>query len=345
MTHTAFPGPPPLFAASVPDMSVDLSKRAKPTVLTALCWVAAVPCAVWALVRGLGLDHGPIIQLIAFTPYVTGASIVIAVLMLALRRWRPAMVAVLAAAALTAMVLPRALPDADRGAGGGPELRVMTTNVLGGGADPDALIALIRAHEVDLLAVQEFTPDVAAELDTRGLGTILPYRQLNPINSAAGSALYSRFPLVDVGVREHPSGFSQAYGTVTVPGATPILAESVHPMAPWGLPVLDDWRTDLGNEPRATPDGPVRLLLGDFNSTLDHSPLRALVASGYRDAADATGQGLTGTWGPYDGDPIPPVTLDHVLADERIRVESLQVLDLPGSDHRPVFATLGLPRD
>ncbi|MDR7273246.1 endonuclease/exonuclease/phosphatase family protein [Catenuloplanes atrovinosus] len=322
-------------------MSVDLSR--KTSLLTTLCWVAAVPCAVWALVRALGLDYGPIIQLIAFTPYVTGGTLVVAALTLALRRWWAAGLAVLAAVALTAMVLPRALPDPDRGAGGGPALRVMATNVLGGGADLDALMELIRGHQVDVLAIQEFTPEVEAGLESRGLAAILPYRQLNPIFSAAGSALYSRYPMTDAGVREHPSEFTQAYGTLTVPGAVPVVAESVHPMAPWGAPVLDDWRVDLHNEPRATPDGPPRILLGDFNSTLDHSPLRDLIASGYRDAADATGKGLTGTW-PYDGSPIPPVQLDHVLVDERIRVESMEILDLPGSDHRPVFAELSLPR-
>ncbi|MDQ0368967.1 endonuclease/exonuclease/phosphatase family protein [Catenuloplanes indicus] len=324
-------------------MSVDLSRRSRRP-LSVVCWVAAGPFAVWALVRGAGLDYGPAIQLIAFTPYVTGAALVVALVTLVLRRWAPAVLAVLAAVALTAMVLPRAVPDADRGAAEGPVLRVLTANVLGGGAQPDALIALVREHDVDVLAIQEFTGAVGAALDARGLAGELPYRQLHAIDSAAGSALYSRYPLTDVGVRVHSSQFTQAYGTVNVPGAAPVLAESVHPMAPWGMPVLDDWRTDLGNLPRATPDGPVRLLLGDFNSTLDHSPLRALVASGYRDAADATGRGLLGTWGPYDGSPIPPVQLDHVLADRRIRVESLEVLRLPGSDHRPVFATLRLPR-
>jgi endonuclease/exonuclease/phosphatase family metal-dependent hydrolase len=121
------------------------------------------------------------------------------------------------------------------------------------------------------------------------------------------------------------------------------MVESIHPLAPWAVHVLDDWREDLAGQPRATPDGPLRVLLGDFNATLDHAALRDLIDSGYRDAADAVGAGLAGTWGPYDGTPLPPVTLDRVLADERIGVADVAVVDLPGSDHRPVFAELILP--
>ena len=71
--------------------------------------------------------------------------------------------------------------------------------------------------------------------------------------------------------------------------------------------------------------------------------MRALIRSGYTDAADAAGQGWAGTWGPYDGDPIPPVTIDHVLVDERIRVDAASVHDQPGSDHRAVLAAITLP--
>ena len=85
------------------------------------------------------------------------------------------------------------------------------------------------------------------------------------------------------------------------------------------------------------------ILAGDFNATLDHSVLRSLISTGYRDAADVVGKGFVGTWGPYDGDRIPPVTLDRVLADKRIGVVDVAVFDLAGSDHRPVMATLTLP--
>jgi endonuclease/exonuclease/phosphatase (EEP) superfamily protein YafD len=71
--------------------------------------------------------------------------------------------------------------------------------------------------------------------------------------------------------------------------------------------------------------------------------MRDLIATGYRDAADIMGDGFVTTW-PYDGTRLPPVTIDHVLADRRIGVRGFEALRLPGSDHRPILATLLLPR-
>ena len=262
---------------------------------------------------------------------------------LVLRRWGAAAVAAAAAAVLVACVLPRALPDADPGPRDGVRLRVLTANLLKGGADPDRLLRLVRDGAVDVLAVQEFTPAAAAALDARDIAGLLPHRRLAAEPGTTGSGLYSRHPITAAGTRRNDGGFAQAYGTVAVPGAGPVVVESAHPAAPYAVSALDDWHTDLAAQPRADPGGIPRILLGDFNSTLDHGLLRSLVDSGYRDAADATGAGLVGTWGPYDGDPIPPVALDHVLADRRIGVRQVAVHDLPGSDHRPVYAELVLP--
>ncbi|HEX8632460.1 MAG TPA: endonuclease/exonuclease/phosphatase family protein [Catenuloplanes sp.] len=308
----------------------------------ALCWLAVLPAALWAVVRVFGVDHGPLVQLLAFTPYVAAWALVPAVLAVALRQWRPAAVAVLAAVALIGCVAPRAVGGPEAPAGG-PPLRVLTANLLVGGADAAALVTLVREHRVDLLAVQEFTAAAGTALQSAGLTGLLPHRQLNPEDGTTGSGLYSRLPLRDGGVRRNGGGFTQAYATVEVPGGPAVLVESVHPLAPYAVSVLDDWRADLDAQPRATAGGPVRLLLGDFNATLDHAPLRRLIASGYVDAADTVGAGLTGTWGPYDGDLIPPVTIDHVLVDRRVTVQQVRVFPLAGSDHRPVLAALTLP--
>ncbi|MEH1014538.1 endonuclease/exonuclease/phosphatase family protein [Micromonospora sp. CPCC 206060] len=311
--------------------------------LTVLCWLAAAPGLGVTVVRLTGADHGPLVQLLAFTPYVAASTPLAVLLALALRRWWPAGVATLTALALIGVVVPRVVPDRAWETTG-PLLRVLTANLLKGGADPAHLVGLVRTHRVDVLAVQEFTATAAAELDRAGLATLLPHRHLNPETGTTGSGIYARFPLRDGGMRRNPGfGFSQAYATLTVDGAPPVLVESVHPAAPYAVSVVDDWRTDLAAQPPATPDGPLRILAGDFNATLDHAPLRALLDTGYVDAADAAGAGLVGTWGPYDGDPIPPVTIDHVLVDRRILVRTVSVHGLPGSDHRAVLAELRIP--
>jgi endonuclease/exonuclease/phosphatase family metal-dependent hydrolase len=210
------------------------------------------------------------------------------------------------------------------------------------------LLDLVRDRRVDVLALQEYTREAEAALDRAGIATLLPYRETHPAGGGSGSAVYSRLPLNEGGVRTNQCGFLQAYATVTVPGKIPVLVESAHPSAPSDLKNLDCWRADLAGEPGATdppatPDGPVRVLAGDFNSTLDHHALRRLIGRGYRDAAESAGRGLAGTWGPYGGSLVPPVTIDHVLVDRRIGVGAVGVDRLPGSDHRAVFAELTVP--
>ncbi|MFI7072102.1 endonuclease/exonuclease/phosphatase family protein [Micromonospora sediminicola] len=311
--------------------------------VTAACWSAAAPVAAGAVLRLTGLERGPLVLTTAFTPYVAGLAWVVAVPALALRRRAPAAVAALAALALLGAVAPRALPD-DRPPAAGPTLRLLTANLRLGSADPAGLVELVRARRVDVLTVQELTPRFAADLDRLGLATLLPHRSLSPEVGATGSGLYARHPLSDTGHRRNRGFFfTQAYGTVAVPGAPPLRVESAHPAAPYAVDVVPDWWTDQRAQPPATPTGGLSVLAGDFNATLDHAALRDLIATGYTDAADATGTGLGGTWGPYDGDPIPPVTIDHVLVDRRIAVRAAGTWPVPGSDHRALLAELRLP--
>jgi endonuclease/exonuclease/phosphatase (EEP) superfamily protein YafD len=119
-------------------------------------------------------------------------------------------------------------------------------------------------------------------------------------------------------------------------------------VAPWGAPGMANWYHDLRSQPPATVRGPTRILLGDFNATLDHATLRRLVNSGYRDAAAVAGTGLRTSWPsqwPSTGRRLTlPVTLDHVLADRRIGVAAARPYRIAGTDHRAVYAELVLPR-
>jgi endonuclease/exonuclease/phosphatase (EEP) superfamily protein YafD len=312
--------------------------------LDVILWTAIAGIAGWAAARLIGLDGPfPLMQLMAFTPYVAAAALVPLAVALATRRPVAAVAAALVAVSLAACVLPRAIDDGAT-TPRGPELRVMSANLLAGAADSARVVELVRRHRVDVLAVQEFTPQGAADLDALGLGALLPHRATHPLPGVVGSGIYSRYPLRDLGLQVLPSTFGQARAAIDVPGADPVELVSVHPCAPAAPGFERCWARDFAHLPAATANGPVRVLAGDFNGTLDHSRVRRLLATGYRDAAATAGTGLVPTW-PYDERwYVPGVTLDRVLADRRVGVGEVSVHDVRGSDHRAVIAELVLPK-
>ncbi|GIF50919.1 endonuclease/exonuclease/phosphatase family metal-dependent hydrolase [Asanoa ferruginea] len=318
-------------------------QRGRSVAAAVACWLAVAPGVAWTAIRLGGWERGPLVQLIAYTPYTAGLTVVPLIGALALRRWRAAAVAALSLAALAGVVLPRALP-AGAADTGGPRLRVLTANVKHGEADPAALVRLVREHHIDVLAVQELNTVVIAGLDAAGIGTLLPHRIVNDPTIYVNGGLYSRVPLTGAGIHQDRSGFTQAYATVTLPGAAPLVVESVHSCAPLTVADVPCWFAGLRGQSPATPDGPIRLLMGDFNATVDHQPMRALLDTGYDDAAIKTGHGLKGTWRPIDRSfKLPPIAIDHILIDPRVAVREFAVWPLPGSDHSAVFAEVSLP--
>ncbi|GAA0539254.1 endonuclease/exonuclease/phosphatase family protein [Paractinoplanes ferrugineus] len=310
--------------------------------VSVLLWLLIVPAVGWLVFRLGGWERGALVQLMAFTPYVAGWSLVPVVLAVVGRRWTTALVAFVVVLAYAIVVLPRARTG-DSGPSRGVELHVMTSNMLIGGADPATIVRLVEDRQIDVLALQEFTPNGRRALENAGLLKLLPYSALGDEPGASGSGIYARFPISGGGDKRNGGGFRQAYGTVQPPGAAPLVFESVHTRAPVSPAENKLWQSDLKDEPKPDPGGPPRVLLGDFNATLDHRSLRALVGSGYRDAGDATGSGLVPTW-PYLEHPgIPRVTIDHVLVDERIGARKLAAHRIPGSDHRALIAELIVP--
>ena len=309
--------------------------------MTWLVWLLIVPAAIWGTIRVLGIERGfPLVPLVAFTPYVAAASVLPVLVALALRRWMTAAVAAVVLVVLALTVLPRAF------GGGGPEvengvaLRVLTTNIQYGGGDPRAIAGLVEELDVDLLSVQELTPAAVGQL-RQALGGNLPEQALATGDRASGSGLFAGHPLTEASVGERlPGGFALPSATLELAGAEPVEVYAVHTVPPT-FGSIATWTEDLRALP-ATEAEPLRILAGDFNATLDHAELRELLADGYLDAADAAGVGLATTW--PNGRLFPPeVTIDHVLADRRIEVGEVSVHEIPGSDHRAVFAELIVP--
>lgn len=301
----------------------------------------AAPWTGWAVVRLLGIEDGhPLLPAMAFTPYVAATAWVPVVAASALRRWWVAGLAGLAMLALALAVAPRALHRPQEPLPGGTTLSVMSANLLRGHGDVAAVMSLARKHDIDVLSLQEMTADAVLRLDRAGAQERFPYRVLDARTGVHGSGLMSRYPLRDAHQPRTPLAMPEAQ--LAVPGVEgTILVKAIHVVTP----LHDDiplWRDEFRALPGATPDGQLHLLIGDFNATLDHDELRSLIATGYHDAADTTGNGLHGTY--RHGSRLPvTIAIDHVLVDRRAHITATSIHPIPRSDHRALIATISLP--
>jgi endonuclease/exonuclease/phosphatase (EEP) superfamily protein YafD len=225
----------------------------------------------------------------------------------------------------------------------------MSANVLAGHADASQLVGLAQDHQVQVLCVEELTPEFAGRLDAAGIARLLPHRVLSVQDGVRGSGIYSRFPLTELPAppSADTNPVTNTRASVRVARAASIDLAAIHnlpvPTSPDGV---DGWADSLRQLPSASDAGPPRVLAGDFNATLDQSEFHDLLDRGYYDAGERMGDGLIPTWPEIRGsDRYLPVTIDHVLYDrDRIGVTDYDVLDLDGSDHRTIYTELVIRR-
>lgn len=311
-------------------------ERIKPV----LTWVLASLPAVWLVLRITGIGSGtPLETAMVFTPFVALGSLAVVGLVAWWRAVPAAVVAGFGTIGLGLVVLPMFQASSQPGAGAdGPELTVMTINARYGEAEAEEIVALVRDHDVDLVGVQELTPDLVQRLSDAGLDSLLPHSDLAPDPGAAGMAVYANRPFEPVDLKIGGE-ISSPTARFELGGAVPLEVTVVHPLPPLGQ-WRADWLDTLGTIP-STEVGLTRVLLGDFNATLDQPSMRAVLDRGYLDAADLVGRGWVPTWGPAG---TSVLAIDHVLVDRTVLVQSVSVHDVTGSDHRAVIASIRIPR-
>jgi endonuclease/exonuclease/phosphatase (EEP) superfamily protein YafD len=283
-------------------------------------------------------------KLAALAPAATVPAVA-AVIVAALAVWWLALIVAVPAVILIAWQRPVARRPAAAGqARGAVTVRVMTLNAEGGRADAQAVVAAIRAHQVDVLAVQELTPELVRRLDDGGLPQLLPSRNVEPHFGSNGTGLWSRFPVTALAPLQGLRAVTPRIRIEPLPGR-PVTVTAVHPMAPMKGQERR-WQAELGQIRAAVAAvGGAQVVTGDFNASRDHRPFRELLDSGFADSADlARRRPWPGFTWPVSR-LIPPVMrLDHVLvsADRVVSVPQARIVRIPGTDHRAVLAVVEL---
>ena len=308
--------------------------------------VAAVPWVAWAGLRLTGSERGfPLVPAMSFTPYAAASAVVPLAVAARQRSAAGTALAAGAGAALAAAVLGRAGRREPEHAGG-PRVRVATVSLRRGLVPAGPVLDLVRRLDVDVLAVQELTPRAEAALRAEGLDEVpaLGARRPRPAGLAAEAASGAVWTRLDVRARTAtPGAFEQPTVRLATRTAPEFELTSVHTLPPATSPAaVRGWTADLAALPDPDPAVP-RILAGDFNATLDHAALRALLRRGYADAVREAGLALRWTWRPLRLR-FPRPSLDHVLVDRRIAVAAVGLVTVRGSDHRAVVADLLLPR-
>lgn len=223
-------------------------------------------------------------------------------------------------------------------AAGTPRLRVLTHNVLHGGAGARHVLATVERVDPDVVVLQEVTEALWRRVRAQGLAASHPH--------AAGLADDGHHETVVVSRR--PLGRARPLRTVgdslLVPvrlGERSVELLAVHARYP-ELPSA--WREDHAALAAAARDERPALLAGDFNATFDHATMRRYRDLGYRSAAELLNTGWQPTWPDHGhrqllGVPLPRlVHIDHVMVARHLTALTVEHLEVPGSDHRAVVA-------
>ena len=303
-----------------------------------------LPALLLTVVRMADTDVGPMIRMQSFTPLAIPLYAALLVLMAvgvglwpAGQRSPSVTVAVLALAGLVLhgwWFAPQVVGDNPEPAAGATPVTVMTANLFAGLGDAGDVVDAVRRDQVDILVLEEVTPGALDRLDAEGLAELLPHRAGAPDRDVAGTMVFSREEMGE------PALLATQFHSYRVQvGSLTLLA--VHPVAPV-LPRA--WRADHDLIRDEAVSAGADLIVGDLNATPDHDVMRELDDAGFRDAGELANEGWQPTW-PANHVGIVPLLppllqIDHVLVASTLASLGTHTVDIDGTDHLAVVATV-----
>ena len=322
-----------------------------------LFWLAvgalAVPALPLTLNRLVDSSSGPAIRIMSFTPLATPWYVAeVAILGTALAAgWAgprkvvaPVLAVFVAGLGLHVWWLaPQFVGDNPAPAPGATPRVVMNLNLYEGQADGAEVLRVAEERDVSILVLQEITFRALHELEDAGIDALLPYRIGEPNGAVDGTMVFSREPL---GEPVKLDTVFQSWQVVVGAGEDAVTLLAVHPRAP--VPPAGA-KAMLGEQAvllAAAEQSDADLVLGDMNATFDHAPMRAWREAGWRDSLELVNAGWSRTW-PANGitpargvHPPALIQIDHVLVGTGVAVTESETIEVAGTDHRAVLATV-----
>ena len=177
--------------------------------------------------------------------------------------------------------LPRAGAEAHRRG-----FTILSQNLELGHADPASLVE--AAQTADVVVLVEVTAPAVAAL--RPVAGVTGFRYATPatlpIDGAAGTAVFSRFPLTSVRALDGLVHQTWQVG-INVPGVGAIELLAVHPARPYRG--RTGWRAEQDRLRALLPRHPRTVVAGDFNAVDSHRPIRVLAHAGFRSSTELAG--------------------------------------------------------
>lgn len=221
-----------------------------------------------------------------------------------------------------------------------PQVSVAHANAYFENERHDLAAVDMMAIDADVLAVSEYSFEVAEELTRQGVAERYPYRAVRDAPYRNGIALFSKLPVVEALVA--PIGTQMGIVAVIELDGALVRVIVAHPLPGEEQEDVDEWAGDLRALGRlvGASDLPT-LVVGDLNATRWHPPYRHLLAWGLTDAHEALGRPWSMSW-PTNRIVPPFVRIDHALFTDGLVPLDIRDVDVTGSDHRAFVVTVAL---
>jgi endonuclease/exonuclease/phosphatase (EEP) superfamily protein YafD len=224
--------------------------------------------------------------------------------------------------------------------------RIMTLNTRTGLANVNEIVQTVKEQHVEVLALQEMSQGFIQRLTAAGIYTVLPHSVIastkhgdnggvNGLWSAA--SMSSKNPnLITVEASSIPAA------SITL-GTTIVRFGSVHPNSPTrGKQSV--WSSGLDSISSLKNYDHTYVLMGDYNSTWDHSSFRSLLGNRFVDSSQQAGEGFHMTY-PANSKLPAVIEIDHIVHDKGVVVGDMETVEIAGSDHKALLATLEATKD